>query len=114
VIGLGASDDPQGGPPRINFSERIERLWTPEQVRGIPEFHGLVWQSGSAQPQPVYCPPYWEIKELKGRYDPDPYHPGSNGGGISGRFARAATGAALIAAVVVAGVVALSMVPFGL
>ena len=97
AFGLGASDDPKDGSLRANFSERVERLWPPEKIRAIPEFHGLIWKSGTAQPQPVCCPPYWEIPELAGRYDPDPYHPGSAVGRARGgvrRFTRWAAGAA--------------------
>jgi len=110
VIGLGASDDPHGGGVRINVSERNEKLWPPEKIRSIPEFHGLMWKSGGGQPQPVWCPPYWEIPELKGRYDPDPYHPGSTNSGrprILRHVLRTMVGVALAAAAVIAGLVML-------
>jgi hypothetical protein len=71
-----ASDDPNGGPPRIDVSAQAERLWSPEAIRSLPECHGLVWQSGAAIPQPVVCPPYWELDFCAGRYDRDPFHTG--------------------------------------
>lgn len=45
----------------------------PNDLYGIPEFHGLVWFAGQSKAQPVYAPPYWEIPELAGRYDSNPY-----------------------------------------
>ena len=72
--------------------------------------------SGKAQPESVYCAPYWEIRELKGRYDPDPYHPAPVGVGgrrrILRRVVRATAGAALAAVVVLGG--AMMLRPSGL
>jgi type IV secretory pathway TraG/TraD family ATPase VirD4 len=78
---VNASDDPQGGPPRTTINEHEEKLWSPEKIRSLPEWHGLVWRMGKAAPQPVACPPYWELPEMQDvfgrpRYDRDPYHPG--------------------------------------
>ena len=72
-----ASDDPQTGQVRETIGEHQERLWTPEAIRSLPKCHGLVWKTETgARPQPVACPPYWELPECDGKYDPDPYHPG--------------------------------------
>lgn len=71
--GLSASDDQQIGA-RESWRIDRRRLYAPDDLYGIPEFHGLVWFAGRTQPTPVYAPPYWEIRELAGRYDPDPYH----------------------------------------
>jgi type IV secretory pathway TraG/TraD family ATPase VirD4 len=101
VEDIRASDDPNGGPCRIDRSLREERIWSPDAVRGLPAFHGLVWRTGSAHAQPVYCPPYWEIRALNRRAEPDPYHhpAGASGaGGTARRAAAAATVAAFIAA----------------
>jgi type IV secretory pathway TraG/TraD family ATPase VirD4 len=102
VPGLSVSDDPQGGGCRYSFSEREERLWSPEKIRRIPQFHGLVWRTGKVNPQPVYCPPYWEIPELRGRYDPDPYH---SAGAVPRKrqVGKVTALAALAAAAVIAG-----------
>ena len=82
----------------------------PDDLFDIPEFHGLVFFAGQSEAQPVYAPPYWDRRgnrDLVGRYDPDPYHPGSGGGRRRGRrLVRAAAGAAL-AATVIAGAVLL-------
>jgi hypothetical protein len=77
VRSLSAVDDPQGGGTRVTLSEAMQPLWSPEAIRSIPQFHGLVWQAGDAKPRPVYCPPYWDKvlnPDLQGRYDADPYH----------------------------------------
>jgi len=78
VVGsrLSASDDPQGGPTRITIGEHEERSWSPDRIRDLPECHGLVWKTNNAKPQPIVCPPYWELDECRGKFDRDPYHPG--------------------------------------
>jgi type IV secretory pathway TraG/TraD family ATPase VirD4 len=83
AVSQSASDDPQTGAVRVTINEHQERLWTPEMIRDLPDCHGLVWRKkkeGEAntgtRPQPVVCPPYWELDECDGKYDPDPYHPG--------------------------------------
>jgi type IV secretion system protein VirD4 len=73
--GLSASDDPSGADgARMSYGEKRERLLPPDAMYSIPEFHGLAWFAGRSAPQPIYAPPYWEIPELRGRYDIDPYH----------------------------------------
>ena len=74
----------------------------------IPEFHGLVYFAGQSAATPVYAPPYWDARhnpDLVGRYDPDPYHPGSGGGRrhVLRRMVRATAGAALAAGVLLGG-----------
>jgi len=105
VVGMSASADPHApGGVRINYNEQRERVWAPGKTRELPEFHGLVWQFGKAEPQPVYCPPYWKIGACRRRARPDPYHPQAAGGGLHRRLRRVvrlAAGAALAAAVVV-------------
>jgi type IV secretion system protein VirD4 len=76
-LGLSASDDPNGvDGARINYQERRRRIYPPDSLFDIPEFHGLVFFAGQSQPVPVYAAPYWELPELASRFDPDPYHPG--------------------------------------
>jgi hypothetical protein len=80
VIEPSASDDPHGGPCRITYGMRQQRLWPPEQIKNLPDYHGLVFMGG-ARPQPVWLPRYFmpdEFPELRGRYDADPYHPSSS------------------------------------
>lgn len=70
------SEDPHNGGCRINFGMREQRRWSPEQIRSLPKYHGLVFMGGP-QPQPVWLPRYFvpkEFPELQGRYDADPYH----------------------------------------
>lgn len=100
VPGISASDDPRGGPARVTIGQRDERTWSPEKIRSLPPWHGLVWLAGQAEPQPVYCAPYWERAELRGRWDADPYHPS----GPPRRARRAGKAlAALAAAAMIAG-----------
>lgn len=76
--GLSASDDPETGARESWRSER-RRIYPPDDLYNIPEFHGLVWFAGQSAAQPVYAPPYWDARDnpdLAGRYDPDPYHTG--------------------------------------
>jgi type IV secretion system protein VirD4 len=112
---LSAGDDPQTGA-RENWRGERRRRFTPDDLHNIPEFHGLVFWAGQSEPQPVYAPPYWEIPELAGRYDPDPYHPGS--GSWAGRIGRqllhAAAGAVLVAGIVLGGAALLRSGPSGL
>lgn len=77
---VSVSDDPQGGPPRISVDVRDERIWPPHKIRNIPKFHGLVWKFGNSVPQPVYCPPYWEIAACRKLARQDPYQPASSSG----------------------------------
>jgi type IV secretion system protein VirD4 len=73
--GLSASDDPHGADgARMSYQEKRERHIPPDAMYSIPEFHGLAWFAGQAQPMTIYAPPYWEIPELRDRYSPDPYH----------------------------------------
>ena len=102
------SDDPQGGG-RINWGMREQRLWSPEQIRSLPPFHGLVFMGG-ASPQPVWLPRYFvpnEFPELQGLYDPDPYHPASPASPTLRRVAKL-TGITAAAAAVIGGGVWLS------
>jgi hypothetical protein len=56
-------------PRRLSARPPPNGGWTPsDRVRGLPQWHGLVWrgkgeerQFGDAKPVPVYCPPYWKI-----------------------------------------------------
>jgi type IV secretion system protein VirD4 len=76
---LSASDSARG-PGGDTWRGERRRLFTPDDLYNIPEFHGLVWFAGQSAAQPVYAPPYWDARDnpdLVGRYDPDPYHPGS-------------------------------------
>jgi type IV secretion system protein VirD4 len=74
VPGLSATDDPQRGGDRGTITPQRERLWSPERIRGLPERHGLLWKTGRAQPQPVYCPPYWDIAACRRVAREDPFH----------------------------------------
>lgn len=71
---MSVSDDPYGGPPRVSFDVRDERIWPAHKIRSIPRFHGLVWKFGNSVPQPVVCRPYWEDDVCRRLARPDPYH----------------------------------------
>lgn len=74
VLSISASTDPGTGQPRVNIGIQDERVWSPDKIRELPEFHGLVWKAGQSRPQPVYLPPYWEIRACRRVARPDPYH----------------------------------------
>ena len=98
---LSSSDDPQGGT-RDTWKGQRRRLLSADELHNIPEFHGFVWFAGRSAPQPVYAAPYWLQKELRGRFDPDPYHAGSGGGGGIVRQVGRLTGiAALLAGLLI-------------
>jgi type IV secretion system protein VirD4 len=70
-----ASPDPQApGGVRAGFGEGSERVWPPGKIRQLPDFHALVWKAGVSQPQPVYCPPHWDIAACRRVARRDPYH----------------------------------------
>jgi hypothetical protein len=63
----------------VTVSEHEERLWPPDKIRRLPRFHALLFRQ-NMEPQPVYCAPYYSggldrVLGIRGRYDPDPYHP---------------------------------------
>jgi type IV secretory pathway TraG/TraD family ATPase VirD4 len=99
VADISASDDRNGGPAQIRVGMREERIWTPDKIKRLPRFHALVFREGFPV-QPVYCPPYWEIPALRGRYDTDKYHPSSSAKARPGRKMMAAS---LAAAAVIGG-----------
>ncbi|MGE0280200.1 MAG: type IV secretory system conjugative DNA transfer family protein [Rhizobiaceae bacterium] len=115
ALTMHVSNNPQGGPPNVSYGVQTERVWTPGQIRELPEFHGLVWKFGQSKPQPVYLPPYYEMAACRRRMRADPYFLGSRGGlGWPLRFvARALVPAALVA-VAFGGAVLLRSGPFGL
>jgi type IV secretion system protein VirD4 len=102
IPGLSSGDDQHGGA-RDNWSEKNRRALPRDALYNIPEFHGLVWFAGQTAAVPVYAPPYWKCPDLQGRYDPDPYHPGSAAGARSRGLAGKLATAALVAGLVVAG-----------
>jgi type IV secretory pathway TraG/TraD family ATPase VirD4 len=104
VPGYSATDDPQRGGDRGTIAPQRERLWSPERIRSLPERHGLVWKTGRAEPQPVYCPPYWDIKACRRIARQDPFHgpmPPRQTGKIRRAFPVAFVAAGLILALVV-------------
>lgn len=102
VIGLSASDDPRGGMARLNFGEKQERVWSPGKIRSLPERHALVWKFGQSQPQPVYCPPYWDMPECR-LARPDPYHRSGPSRPATGRKVAVRLAMLIIVAAVIAG-----------
>jgi len=76
VVMANASPDPQApGGVRGGFGEGRERVWSPGRIRQLPEYHALVFKHGQSQPQPVYCPPWWNIAACRRVGRRDPYHP---------------------------------------
>jgi type IV secretion system protein VirD4 len=75
--GLTASDDPNAPGARESWRSERRRIYPPDDLYNIPEFHGLVWLAGQSRAVPVYAPPYFDARanpDLGGRFDPDPYH----------------------------------------
>jgi type IV secretion system protein VirD4 len=104
ALTMNISNNPQGGPPQINYGATVEPVWTPGQIRDLPEFHALVWKFGRSKPQPVYLPPYYEMAACRRRMRADPYFPSSGGFAWALRVAaRALVPAALLAALVLGG-----------
>jgi type IV secretion system protein VirD4 len=111
VVSPTTSDD-QSGQPHDSYRSEKRRAVPPDDMLNIPQFHGLVFFAGQSKAQPVYAEPYWLTPELRGRYDPNPYHPGS-GGGRGKRGRRWGVAAAAAAAALVAGVWWSSVGPYG-
>jgi type IV secretion system protein VirD4 len=116
MLTMSANNNPQGGSPSINYGVQMERVWTPGQIRELPEFHGLVWKFGQSKPQPVYLPPYYEMAACRRRMRADPYFPAS-GSGLRWPLrlaARAMLPAVFIAALTLGGALLLRSGPSGL
>ena len=82
-VRMPSASESEDGRVSVNYSIQRERLWRPEDILGLPPYHGLVWFHGRARPVPVYAPPYWRIPECKRLARPDPFHDsdGDDGGG---------------------------------
>jgi len=112
IPGLSVNQSAQGDLS-IGVHPERQRAVPPDALHNIPEFHGLVFFAGQSAAQPVYASPYWvrhDNPDLVGRYDPDPYHPGSTSGSrprILRRIVRTMVGVALAVAAVTAGLVIL-------
>lgn len=68
----------------ISYSFQRQRRWPPENILGLPDYHGLVWFHGQSQAVPVYAEPYIDQHgNLRPEYRragarPDPYHDSGN------------------------------------
>ena len=108
---ISASDD-HDGTARVTVNEREEKVWPPDKIRRLPQFHALVFRHGM-EPQPVYCAPYFRgelDRFIGGRYDADPYHPAGAAPSSKPRQVGKVTRAAAVAAAIAAGGVLLSHV----
>jgi type IV secretion system protein VirD4 len=114
VLTMNASTDAHGGPAHINYGVQSERVWSPSQIRELPEFHALVWKSGQSKPQGVFLPPYWTSFACRRVMRQDPYNPmaGSTGWWVARQIGRVAgfamAGALALAATMAAGAIAWS------
>ena len=75
IVGMSAGESDAGDGPRVNYHPQIRPRYTPADLFNLPEGHGLVWAAGSAEPQPIYAPPYWDIARCRKRARQNPYHP---------------------------------------
>jgi type IV secretory pathway TraG/TraD family ATPase VirD4 len=73
-VRMPSASEGQDGRVSVNYSIQRERVWRPDNILGLPPYHGLVWHHGSARPVPVYAKPYWLIPECKRIARPDPFH----------------------------------------
>ena len=81
VLSISASESDDRPGVNRNYSSQRQRAWPPEKILSLPKYHGLVWFHGQSKPVPVYAGPYYENAACMRLARPDPYHPGSSGGG---------------------------------
>jgi type IV secretion system protein VirD4 len=104
AVNVNASLDPRApGGVHIGYGEGHERVWSPDKIRELPDFHALVWKYGKSQPQPVYCPPYWTIRACRRVARPDPYHPHGTRSPLRRKLATGFAVACSLAALVIGG-----------
>jgi type IV secretion system protein VirD4 len=79
IMGMSAGESDAGdvAGPRANYSPQTRRVLPPHELLNLPEGHGLVWFAGQSRPQPVYAPPYWDIRQCAVRARTNPYAPPS-------------------------------------
>ena len=61
-MSAGESDAGDVSGPRITYRPETRRVYPPHELLNLPDGHGLVWLAGQSRPQPVYAPPYWDIR----------------------------------------------------
>ena len=62
-----------GQPASIAYQQERRPQFLPQEIMDLPRGSTLVFGQGS-KAIPAFGAPYWEIPELKGRWDSDPYH----------------------------------------
>jgi type IV secretion system protein VirD4 len=78
-VRMPSASESEDGRISVSYSIHRERVWRPEDILGLPPFHGLVWYHGQTHPVPVYAPPYWLIPECQRLARPDPFHAADDG-----------------------------------
>jgi type IV secretion system protein VirD4 len=79
-VRMPSASEGEDGRVSVNYSIHRERVWKPEDILGLPPYHGLVWFHGRARPVPVYAEPYVDEhgrvrpQYLRAGARPDPYH----------------------------------------
>ena len=57
-----------------SYSPQARPLFLPQELMGMRDDRQLLFSDGVANVIVAGRQPYWTMPELKGRYDPDPYH----------------------------------------
>lgn len=71
--GSGIANHQSREAKRVSLQHRM--LMTADEVLGLPDDEAIVRVDGVAQPILAKRRPYWEQRELAGRFHPNPYHP---------------------------------------
>ena len=119
TIPVPSANENEQGQGSESFRAERHRAVPPDAMYNIPAFHGLVFFAGQSEAQPVYAPPYWDRRgnpDLVGRYDPNPYHPGSAGSGprVAWKLVQATAWAAVAAVLTFSAIELLRTGPSGL
>lgn len=66
-------DDPRGGADE-SWSFLQKRIYPPELLFSLPQWHALTWFAGESHAVVVRTRPYWDLPFCQGRYRDDPFH----------------------------------------
>lgn len=58
----------------LSYGQAKRPLFLPHELMDFPAGSGLLWPSGTSKSIPFTAPPYWDLRELKSRAQPNPYY----------------------------------------